>query len=164
MTRLRRILRHFLMTRWHLTRAFPARTLAAIEQAIAKAEKSHGGEIRFAVERELSTADLWRNVSPRERAIELFGQLGVWDTADNNGVLIYVLLADHDVEIVADRGFRGRVSDAEWSAVCHGIEQAFRRGDYERGALEGIAGVSQLVARHFPVSDHNDQPNRPIVM
>lgn len=164
MPSLRRILRHFLMTRWHLTRAFPKQTLAAIEQAIERAEKAHGGEIRFAIERELSVADLWREVSPRERAIELFGQLGVWDTSDNNGVLIYVLLADHDVEIVADRGFQGRVSDEEWAHVCHDIEQAFGRGEFEHGTVQGIVGVSELVARHFPVSDGNEQPNRPVIL
>jgi len=152
------------MTRWHLTRAFPQRTLAAIEHAIETAEHAHGGEIRFALERELSVGDLWRNVSPRERAIELFGQLGVWDTADNNGVLVYVLLADHDVEIVADRGFAQRVTPEEWSEVCQSIEQAYRAGDFERGTLEGIANVSKLIARHYPVSDHNEQPNRPIVL
>jgi hypothetical protein len=161
---LRRFVRHALMTRFHVQRAFPKRVLEAIEGAIGVAEKTHGGEIRFALERELSTQDLLRNVAPRQRAIELFGQLGVWDTADNNGVLIYVLLADHDVEIVADRGFTGCISDAEWAHVCHLIEQAYHRGEFERGTLEGIAAVGALVARHYPVADRNEQSNAPLIL
>ena len=161
---LKRFFRHALMTRFHVQRAFPKRVLQAIEQAIGVAEKAHGGEIRFVLERELSTQNLLRNVSPRQRAIELFGQLGVWDTADNNGVLIYLLLADHDVEIVADRGFTGRVGDAEWADVCHVIEGAYRAGDFERGSLAGIAAVSALIARHYPVADRNEQSNVPIMM
>jgi uncharacterized membrane protein len=152
------------MTRFHVQRAFPKRVLDAIEQAISAAEKAHGGEIRFALERELSMQNLLHNVSPRQRAIELFGQLGVWDTADNNGVLIYVLLADHDVEIVADRGFTGLVSDAEWADVCQGIEEAYRGGEFTRGSVVGIAAASALIARHFPVADRNEQPNAPVML
>jgi len=161
---LTRFLRHALMTRFHVQRAFPARTLAAIEQAIHAAEKSHGGEIRFVVERELSTTDLLRDVAPRQRAVQLFGQLGVWDTADNNGVLIYVLLADRDVEIIADRGYAGRVSDEQWTQVCHVIEQAYHRGEFERGTVAGIAAASALVAQHYPAVDRDELPNRPVVL
>jgi len=163
-TLLSRFFRHAFVTRFHLQRAFPKSALEAIEHAIGAAEKTHGGEIRFAVERELSTQELWRAVSPRQRAIRLFGELGVWDTEHNNGVLIYVLLADHDVEIVADRGFTGRVSDAQWAEVCHVIEQAYRSGEFERGTLDGIAGVSQLIAQHFPATDANELPNRPVMV
>jgi uncharacterized membrane protein len=159
-----RFLRHVFMTRFHVQRAFPQRVLDAIEQAIGAAENTHGSEIRFVLERELSTQDLWRNVSPRQRAIELFGQLGVWDTADNNAVLIYVLLADHDVEIVADRGFTGRVSDAEWAQVCHAIEAAYRGGDFQGGSVAGIASVSALIARHYPEADRNEQANAPVLL
>jgi uncharacterized membrane protein len=158
------MLRHFAMTRWHLQRVYPEHTLAAIEAAIGEAEKTHGGEIRFVVERELSTSDLLRDLSPRQRAVHLFGQLGVWDTENNNGVLIYVSLADRDVEIVADRGYSGRVADDEWAQACHVIEQANINGDYERGALEGIAVVSKLIARHYAAASRNELPNRPIVL
>ena len=159
-----RFLRHAFMTRFHVQRAFPKRVLGAIEQAIGVAEKSHGGEIRFALERELSTADLLRSVSPRQRAVQLFGELGVWDTENNNGVLIYVLLADHDVEIVADRGFAGRVSDEEWSRACQVMEQAYRSGQFERGSVDGIAATSALIARHYPVADRNEQGNAPVML
>lgn len=164
MTRLKRFLRHCLMTRFHVERAFPARVMESIEQAIEVAEKKHGGEIRFALERELSTPELLRDVSPRQRALQVFGELGVWDTESNNGVLIYVLLADHDVEIIADRGFVGRVSDAQWSEVCGVIESAYRNGDFERGTLAGIAAASELIAKHFPHTDKNELPNKPVLL
>jgi len=159
-----RLLRHFLMTHRRVERAFPTRTLHAIENAIAAAEKSHGGEIRFAVEGELHTPDLLRNLSSRQRAAQVFGQLGVWDTEDNNGVLIYVLLADRNVELIADRGYRGKVKDAEWAEVCRLMEQAFRQGEFERGVLDGVAATSQLIARNFPTSDANELPNQPVLL
>ncbi len=152
------------MTRWHLRRSFPPHVLLAIEQAIAAAEKSHGGEIRFVVERELDIGQLLSDVTPRQRAIQLFGQLGVWDTADNNGVLIYVLLADRDVEIVADRGFANRVSEGQWVDVCRTMEQSFRNHAFERGSLAGIAGVSQLIAMHYPSADRNELSNQALVL
>jgi uncharacterized membrane protein len=159
-----RFLRHAFMTRFHVRRAFPKSVLKRIEAAVEIAEKSHGGEIRFALERELTTADLLVNVSSRQRAVQLFGELGVWDTENNNGVLIYVLLADHVVEIVADRGFAGRVSDEEWSRACHIMEQAYRNGQFEQGSIDGIAATSELIARHFPIADRNEQPNAPVVL
>jgi uncharacterized membrane protein len=163
MVSLSRLFNHFLMTGWYARRRFPPSTLSAIEAAIATAERKHGGEIRFAVESELSTSALLQDLSPRARALQVFGELGVWDTEHNNGVLIYVLLADHDVEIVADRGFTDKVSAAEWTAVCTTIEKEFRGGAFERGALAGIAAVSALVARHFPYTGRNELSNAPIV-
>jgi uncharacterized membrane protein len=164
MKKLQRLVRHFLMTQWHAQRAFPARTLNAIEQAITTAESSHGGEIRFVMERELSTHHLLRNISPRVRAVQLFGELGVWDTEHNNGVLIYVSLADRDVEIVADRGYTNHVSNEEWTHVCSGMEQAFRRKEFERGSVEGIAAVSRLIERHYPAADGDELPNKPVIL
>jgi len=161
---LKRLWTHFLMTRWHLRGAFPPHVLQAVEQAITTAEKSHGGEIRFVVEREFDIGQLLSDVTPRQRAIQLFGQEGVWDTADNNGVLIYVSLADRDVEIVADRGFESRVTDAQWAEVCRTMEHSFRHRAFERGALEGIEGVSKLIATHYPSADGNELPNQALIL
>lgn len=161
---LKRLIRHLLMTHWRVRRAFSQSTLQAIEAAIAKAEQSHGGEIRFAVEGELDPQALWNDVTPRARALQLFGGLGVWDTADNNGVLIYLLLADRDVEIVADRGFSGKITSEEWAAVCRSMEQAFGSGEFRRGALDGIAATSALIARHYPSRDRDELANAPVVM
>jgi len=161
---IKRMLRHFWMTRWYVNSVFPASVLHAIEQAVRQAEFTHGGEIRFAVEGELTTRELLNDLPPRERALQVFGQLRVWDTANNNGVLIYVLLADHDVEIVADRGYVGRVSNEEWATVCRRMEEAFKQRDFERGAVQGVAEVSRLVARHFPAIDRNELPDSPVLL
>jgi uncharacterized membrane protein len=157
-------LRHLFATGWGLRRAFDAATLQAIEQAIADTERSHGGEIRFAVEANRGVIDVMRGVSPREHALHVFAQLGVWDTDANNGVLIYVSWADRDVEIVADRGFNGRVSEQEWAQVCRHMEQAFARGAAREAVVAGIQAVGALIARHFPRGDRDELPNRPVLL
>lgn len=159
-----RVMRHLFATGWALRRVFDEETLRACETAIAETERSHGGEIRFAVEANLSAAELLRGLTPRERALQAFAQLSVWDTDANNGVLIYVLWADHDVEIVADRGFNGRVSNEQWVEVCHRMETHFREGRAREAAVEGIRSVGALLARHFPTADRNEQPNRPVIL
>lgn len=150
-----------LMTR----RRFPAPALEAIEAAIEAAEAQHGGEIRFVVETALEFGALWRGVTARDRAIQVFSELGVWDTEHNNGVLIYVLMAEHDVEIIADRGIAKRVSPQDWEAVCQEMERAYRTGEFTAGALRAIEGVSRLLARHFAqaTADHNEQPDQPLL-
>ena len=156
------------LKRWwrHLLfpRRFPKAALPAIEQAIKEGEATHGGELRFAAEDALDAAELFAGESARERAIEVFSELHVWDTEQNNGVLIYLLLADHDIEIVADRGLNGKVSPAEWEAACQAMEQALARGDYEQGVVEGIKEVSRLLARHYPPrpGDRNELPDKPV--
>ncbi len=163
-----RFFRHLFATRAARERAFPPHTLAAIEAAIGDSERRHGAEIRFALEGALEPADVRRGKSPRARALEVFAGLGVWDTTANNGVLVYVLLADRDVEIVADRGYNSRVTNEDWAGICRAMEQRFRAGDYEGGALEGVRQVGEIVARHFPPSpdgrDENELPNRPAVL
>jgi uncharacterized membrane protein len=160
--------RHAFATRRRLDRTLPGATLQAIERAIADSERKHSGEICFAIEAALEPGEVYGGKTPRARALEVFAALGVWDTAANNGVLIYVLLADRDVEIVADRGLNGLVSASEWSSVCETMESAFRAGHYERGALEGVAAVGQLLARHYPPlpggHDNDELPNRPAVL
>jgi uncharacterized membrane protein len=157
-------LRHLFTTGWSVRRAFDALTLKAIEQAIADTERVHGGEIRVAVEASRGAIDLVRGVTPREQALHAFARLGVWDTDENNGVLIYVSWADRDVEIVADRGFNGRVSEQEWAQVCHQMEKEFARGAARQAMVEGIHAVGALIARHFPAADRNELPNRPVLL
>lgn len=159
-----RALRHLASTGWSLRRAFNSQVLTAIEQTIAATESTHGGEIRFAIEDNLGAAELWRNVTPRERAVSVFARLGVWDTQLNNGVLIYVLWADHDVEIVADRAFTQRVSEQEWRDVCHRMEQLFAQKQVQQAAVEGVDAIGRLIARHFPATDRNELPNRPVLL
>jgi uncharacterized membrane protein len=162
---LARILKHLFFPRWRLQRAFPARTLSAIEQAVKDSESAHLGEIRFAVESALDMALLLRRQTMRERAQQVFSQLHVWDTERNNGVLIYVLLADNDVEIVADRGIAQHVAQEGWQSICHVMEEAFAAGDFEGGSLAAIKQVSILLAQHFPAdgTNANELPDKPYV-
>jgi uncharacterized membrane protein len=149
---------------------FPGKALDAIEQAIASVELAHQGEIRFAIETALSPLHILNGVPPRVRALEVFAQLRVWDTEQNNGVLIYVQMADRNVEIIADRGFEGRVSLPEWEAVCRLMEEHFRARRFEAGAVAGVLAIGDLMARHFPrpsapaSQSHNQLPDRPILL
>src|SRR5215218_10421400 len=147
---IKRIGRHLLHHRWRERRIFPPKTLAAIEAAIKAGEATHSGQVRFVVEGALDGVPLFRGQSARERALDIFSQLRIWDTAHNNGVLIYLLLADRDVEIIADRGIDAHVGTAGWEKICVAMEAEFRAGQFERGVLKGIEAVSRLLAAHFP--------------
>jgi uncharacterized membrane protein len=168
--RIGRLLRHASATHWRTRMAFPGATLDAIEQAITVAERTHGGEIRFAIETALTPQHILNSATPRARALEVFGSLRVWDTEQNNGVLIYVQLADRDVEIIADRGFKNRVSPAEWEAVCRLMEDHFRAGRFQAGSVAGVEAIGALLSRHFPPNpnptgeSHNQLPDRPTLL
>lgn len=160
-----RTLRHLFATRLGTRRRFSQATLDAIEAAIAGVERRTSGEIRFAIETALDLPDLWSGKSPRERALEAFAQLRVWDSELRNGVLIYVLMADHDVEIVADRAATALITPAEWESACRLIEEHFRAGRFREGALAGIGCVGALLERHFPPSaDRNELPDQPSLL
>ena len=164
--KIKRIVRHLLVTDGQVRRAFPRSTLNRIEAATKASETAHVGEIRFAVEGALDGWPLFKGQSARERAIDLFSQLRVWDTRHNTGVLIYLLLADRSVEIVADRGIHARVDAKEWHAVCRQMEAAFRQSNYEGGVLSGVQAVTQHLVKHFPADGHNanELPNQPLVL
>ncbi|HSQ15733.1 MAG TPA: TPM domain-containing protein [Candidatus Binatia bacterium] len=152
-------------TRWMADRAFPRDTLMAIEKVIKASEATHRGEIRFVVEGALDIAPLFRGQSARERAIDVFSQLRIWDTEANNGVLIYLLLADRDVEIVADRGIDAKVGPRQWEGICREMEAAFRQADFEGGVVRGIREVTRHLAEHFPAvgDDRNELPDKPVL-
>jgi len=162
-----RVLRHLFTGRLTLRRAFPATSLMAIEQAIKQSEASHDGEIRFAVEAALHILPLLENQSARLRSIEIFSQLRVWDTECNNGVLIYLLLADRDVEIVADRGIHTKVGSEEWEEICRAMETAFRQGRFEAGVIAGIGAISTHLQAHFPTErqgGENELADKPMIL
>ncbi len=163
---IKRIGKHLLANRSRVRRAFPARSLAAIEQAIKGSEATHAGQIRFVVEGALDGAPLLRNQSARARALDVFSHLRIWDTAHNNGVLIYLLLADRDVEILADRGIDALVGAKEWEKICRAMEAEFGKGNFEAGVLKGIEAVSRHLAKHFPKhgAGRNELPDAPVVM
>lgn len=162
-----RWLRHLASGPWTRRHALPAHAMSAIQDAIRRCESRYPGEIRFAVETALSLSDLWHGLSPRERAIDAFSQLRVWDTEYNDGVLIYLLLADRDVEIVADRGVGGgRVTATEWQACCDLMERHFNRGQLRDGVIAGIEAVSEVLARHPSgrADAGNELPDRPALL
>lgn len=163
---LKRILKHLLLTHWQLNRAFPRATLRAIEHAITASETAHAGEIRFVVEGALEGMPLLKGQPARERAIDVFAQLRIWDTEHNNGVLIYLLLADRDVEIVADRGIHAKVGAQEWENICRGMEAHLSSANYEDAVVDGIRAVTQHLIRYFPAAgvDENELPDRPVVL
>ena len=161
-----RISRHLIANRWRVRRAFPRLALGNIEKAIKASETTHEGQIRFVVEGALDGRPLFTNQSPRARAIEVFSRLRVWDTAHSNGVLIYLLLADRDVEIVADRGIDAKVGKAAWEKICKAMELEFGARNFERGAIKGIAEVTALLVAHYPSSGphRNELPDKPLVI
>lgn len=166
MVNFKRWFKHFFMPPWARRRAFSQATLDAIEAAIRSSETQHNGEIRFAIENTLAASQVWRGMTGRERAVEVFSNLRVWDTEHNSGVLIYLLLADRDIEIVADRGIAAREDAAAWEAIAQTMEAAFRQGDFEHGARAGIEQISALLTTHFPpTGDHpNELANRPVII
>src|ERR1700738_5734127 len=147
---IRRIGRHLLEHRWRGRRGFSPDVLAAIEQAIKAGEATHAGQVRFFVEGALDGAPLFRNQSARERALDIFSHLRIWDTVHNNGVLIYLLLADRNVEIVADRGIDAKVGAVGWEKIWADMETEFKGGNFEGGAIQGIGAVSRQVAAALP--------------
>ena len=163
---LRRWLQHLTTTPFALRRCFPPATLAAIDAAITASERHHRAEIRCAVETALSAGHLFRGVASAARAAEVFSGLGVWDTAENNGVLLYVLLAERKIEIVADRGFADHVPAAEWESICGEMEVAFGAGCYEAGTLAALGRISGIASQHFPVrgDDRNELPDRTVLL
>ena len=161
-----RITRHLLQHHWRARQVFPQDVLDRIEQAIKQGEATHSGQVRFVVEGALDGRPLFRNQPARERALDVFSHLRIWDTAHNNGVLIYLLLADRDVEIIADRGIDAKVGAAGWEAICRAMEAEFRAGQFERGVTSGIAAVSRELAMHYPPggAHPNELPDKPVVI
>ncbi len=162
-----RLLRHRLWDEADAHRVLPPEALARLAARVAESERRHGGEIRLCVEASLPLSYLWRHASARERAVTQFGKLRVWDTEHNNGVLIYLLLAEHAIEIVADRGLNQRVSAEQWRTVIDSLRAALQAGRFEEGLMEAVQAVEQLLAQHFPPSDdgpRNELPNAVVVL
>jgi uncharacterized membrane protein len=160
-----RLIRHLVETPAALRRRFPPAALERIQAAVAAAEARHSGEIRVALETDLHMRAILAGHTARDRALEVFGGLRVWDTSENNGVLIYLLFADHSVEIIADRGFNELVRPEEWQAVCRKMEGDFRAGLWDEGMIHGVEAVGVLIARHFPgAGQRNELPDRPVIL
>jgi uncharacterized membrane protein len=163
---IKRIGKHLLEHHWRARRIFTPKVLTAIEQAIKAGEATHSGQVRFVVEGALDGKPLFKNQPARERALDIFSHLRIWDTAHNNGVLIYLLLADRQVEIVADRGIDAKVGREGWRKICADMERDFKAGNFEAGVIKGIEAVSRQLAAHFPKHGpgKNELPDAPVVM
>jgi len=165
-----RFLRHVLTPAWLVRRKFPPTLLEQIGRRIGEVERTHPGEVRFVVEHALELGDVLSGLTPRERALEVFSLLRVWDTEHNNGVLVYVLHAEHAVEIVADRGLARCVAQSEWDALCRDVQTEFRAGRFGPGAMAAIDGAARLLQRHFPgyttglVPARNELPDQPLLL
>lgn len=160
-----RWLRHLWIGAWHVRRVLPPDAMRRIELAIGEGERRHRAELRFAVESSLDVARLWRGVDANARAVEVFSAFRVWDTEEDNGVLVYLLWADRAVEIVADRGAVRRVDPAAWSAACERIAGACRDGSPEDGIVEGLRLLADALAEAFPADGRpnpDELPNRPL--
>ena len=161
-----RFIKHMFSHPWQVKRHFSAEALRNIEKAISASEKIHAGEIRFVVEAGLQPYEILCGKTPKKRAIELFGRMNIWDTEHNNGVLIYLLLADRDVEIVADRGIDKQVGHNGWEEICREMEALFKKAEFEAGVLKGIAHISAALQQHFPQlgTSKNEVSNKPLIM
>ena len=163
---IQRFFRHVWMSPIIRDQTFPRATLDAIERAVADGEKLHRGQVRFVVEAELGTGQLWRGLSARQRALEVFSMLRIWDTEENNGVLIYVMLADRKVEIIADRGIHRHVGEERWRAICRELELYYRKRDFSAGSVLAIQKISEELKFYFPAvaTQHNEQTDAPVVL
>ena len=164
--RWRRALRHLKTGAGAGKRCFPQPTLEAIADAIAEGEKRHRAEVRLVVEPALPFGAALAGVTNRDRARALFAQYGIWDTEENCGVLIYVNLAEHAVDIVADRNVGRLIADAEWQAVCRTMTEAYKRGDFRDGTVAALDQLADLLQRHFPAdgSRPNQLPNEAVIL
>ena len=159
-----RALKH-LVSEGAARRRFPDSALDAIQKAIAAGEMRHQDQVCFAIESALPLGAVLRGQTPRERAQEAFAHLRVWDTQNNSGVLIYVLVADRAIEILADRGIATRVPESDWAAICERMRQRFLANDFVQGAIDGVTAVSDILAQHFPANGTrvaNELPDRPV--
>lgn len=156
---LKRLFRHLFILPNAVNQHFSHEAMRRIEAAIAKSETAHLGEIRFAVESNLHVLDIFKRKSAKKRAIEVFSNLRVWDTEQNNGVLIYLLLADHDFEILADRGIHFHVGKDGWESVCHEMEAMFKHGQFEAGVLYGVKKIGEMLVQHYPVTGGSSGEN-----
>ncbi|MDZ7591268.1 MAG: TPM domain-containing protein [Rubrivivax sp.] len=159
MNRWLRLFKHRWLDETDTARALDSEALQRLEARVAASERHHSGEIRLCVEAGLPLSYLWRGATARERAVAMFGKLRVWDTDANNGVLIYLLLAEHAIEIVADRGLARQVPQAHWDALVGGMREAFRAGRFEAGLAQAIDAVDAMLVRHFPLGAGEPNPN-----
>lgn len=161
-----RLLKHLLHTPFTTRRAFPASLQETLRQLVAEGEQTHRGEIRFVVEGDWPLLDVLGKKTTRERALEVFGQARVWDTHENTGLLVYVLLCEHKVEILADRGLHAAAGSGTWESLCAELSAAYQGGRFEEGSVTLLRQLNTLLRGHFPAENGNpnELPDMPIVL
>ena len=161
-----RFFRHILTTRASGKHAFPTASLEAIENRIAQGEKTHRAEVRVIIEPAMPVNAILDRMTPRERALELFGRYGIWDTQENNGILVYINLADRQVDIIADRGIAAKVGETEWQNICAIMTFGFAQGHFQESTLTALSAINTLLQQHFPAAGtrENVLPDRPILL
>ena len=166
MQRAHRAWRHWSSSDVEGKRAFPPESLQALGAAITEGERSHRGEVRLIVEKGMPLEAIWADLSNRQRACALFAEHGVWDTEDNCGVLVYINLAEHKVDIVADRAISRKIAQPTWQAICNTMTDGYKRGDFHNSTLAAIGQINALLREHFPTNgtDSNELPDHPIVL
>jgi uncharacterized membrane protein len=167
LAKIRRLFKHRWLDASDTQRAIPPELVERLKSRAAASERRHSGEVRICVEAGLPASYVWRGASARERAVALFGKLRIWDTEHNNGVLIYLLLAEHAIEIVADRGLNRHVGHDEWQAIVQRMGTAFHEGRFEDGLTQALSEVSALLVQHFPAGEgernDNELPDEPVL-
>ncbi|MHA6204414.1 TPM domain-containing protein [Dyella soli] len=167
MARMQRLLMNLFDGWFQLRRRFPQSLLDEMAQAIGEGERGHRGEIRFAIESRLAPLAVLEGLDAHQRARQVFAQLQVWDTEHNSGVLLYVLMAEHRIVIIADRGIAAVVTQSEWDAIRDHMLARFAQGAWRDGCLEGIAEAHALLRRHFPGNDKarpDELPDQPVLL
>ena len=159
LAKIKRLFQHRWLDASDTRRAIPPELVDRLKRRVGASERRHSGEVRICVEAGLPTSYIWRGASARERAVAMFGKLRIWDTEQNNGVLIYLLLAEHAIEIVADRGLAHHVPQAQWQAIVQRMGRAFHEGRFEDGLTQALEEVSALLMQHFPLADGEENPN-----
>ena len=157
--KIKRIFKHRWLDESDSRKAVPAELAERLRRRVVASEQRHTGEVRICVEAGLPLSYLWRNATARQRAVTLFGKFRVWDTAHNNGVLIYLLLADHAIEIVADRGLNAVVTPAQWQEMIRHLSQALRDNRYEDGLTQALEEVSAVLVEHFALPSGAANPD-----
>jgi len=161
-----RLFKHLFSPAWLMHRRFPVAVLSDVQRAITTTEREHGGELRFVVEHALEPLQIWQGLTARERALQVFGQLRVWDTEANNGILVYVLMAERAVEIIADRGIARRVPQPQWDQLCAQLQACFAQQRFREGALLAVEASATLLRQHYPVAGarSNELPDQPVLL
>lgn len=154
---MKRLWQNLTTGRWHVRRLLAPTGAAAITEAVRVTERTTSAQIKVVVEAALDVAPLFRGQTARERSLEVFGLERVWDTSANNGILLYLLVAERDAEIVADRGFNGVVAPEEWSDLCNALTREIASTGFVPAIVQAVERIGTIATRTFPVTESGNE-------